>query len=289
MELLVYQALLVPPVDLVHQESEARRVTLVSSVFQVQPEKRVLRVISDCQVRQGRLGWRGSQVPWDQLDLQDLLGHQGHRTALVTWMDTRATTASLVSPAHLDHRVQLVFQVCLVGQVCQVITETKEQRDREDLLGCQVWTGSQDSRVRREREERKERRVRQGETVGYLDLQGLPDLQDKPSTRRVTIMTYIGTKGGREDMVSQVVQDSQGPLDQKEKKETPVLQDMHLKGRKESLVSSWGLMGDLSTSVVWQDGRVTVDPLDLRDLQVHMVLQARRERLGFQVDRVGRG
>lgn len=251
--------------------------TPVSSVFQVRLERRVLRVTSDCQVHQDRLGWQGFQVQWDQLDLQDLLGHRGHRTVLVTWMDMRATMATLVSLAHLDHRVHLVFQVCLVGQVCRVLTETKEQRDQEDLLGCQVWTGSQDSRVKKEAEERKERWVLQGEMAGYLALQGLPDLQDKSS------------KPAMEDMVSRAEQDSQGPQDQKEKKDPPVLQDTHLKGRKESLVSSWDPMGDLSTSAVWQDGRVTVDPPALWDLQVHMVLQARRERLGSQVDRVGRG
>lgn len=52
---------------------------------------RVLRVIQEGQVHQARLGWQDSQVPWDQLALQDLQGHQVHRTALVlvTRMDMR--------------------------------------------------------------------------------------------------------------------------------------------------------------------------------------------------------
>lgn len=55
-------------------------------VFQDRPGKRVLRVTQEGQVHQGKLGWQDCQVPWDQLDLQDLLGHQdhqGHRTVLV--------------------------------------------------------------------------------------------------------------------------------------------------------------------------------------------------------------
>lgn len=49
---------------------------------------RVLRVTSDCQVHLGRVGWQDFQVPWDQLDLQDLLGHQGHRTAFM-WVEVK--------------------------------------------------------------------------------------------------------------------------------------------------------------------------------------------------------
>lgn len=54
--------------------------------------------------------------------------------------------------ARLAHRVHLVSQVYPVSQVCRVTTETKVQRDREDPLGSQVWTGSPDSRVKRETE-----------------------------------------------------------------------------------------------------------------------------------------
>lgn len=186
--------------------------------------------------------------------------------------------ASLDSLAHPDHRVHLVLQVYLVSQVCQVTMETKDRRDQEDLLGYQVSMGSQDNRVRRETEDREERWVHQGETAAHLDLQGPPDLQDKSPTRQAMA-----------GAVSRVDQDSQGPQDQKEIKEIQVLQDMHQKGRKESQASSWGLMGDLSTSVVWLDGRAIVDPLALLDLRVLMDLQARRGRLGFQVDRVDRG
>lgn len=254
--------------------------TAVSLVFQEHQEKRVLRVTWDCQVPLGSLGWQGFQVPWDQLDRQDPLAHQGHRAALVivTRMNTRQTTAFPGSMAHLDLRVHLVSQVYLVGQVCQVIMETKEQRDQVELLGFQVSTGSQDSRVQRETVDREESRVCQGEVEGFLDLQVLPVLQDKPPTRRAM-----------EGMVFLVEQDSQGPQDQKETRETQVLQDMHREGRKESLVSSWGLMGNLSTSGVWQDGRAMEVPLALRDLQVLLVLQDRRERLGYQVDLVDRG
>lgn len=184
--------------------------------------------------------------------------------------------ARLDSEAHLDHRVHLALQVCLVNQVCQAHMETKDQRDHEDLLGYQVWTGSPDSRVKREKEERKERWVCQGEMADRLDLQGLPDLRDRSSANQQA----MGATAFRVEL------DSQDPWDQKETKETQVLQDMHLKGRKESLVSSWGLMGDLCTLAAWQDGRVTVDPLALWDLQVHPVLQARRGRSGFQADRV---
>lgn len=90
--------------------------------------------------------------------------------------------ACLDTEAHLDHRVHRVLQAFQVDQVCQATMETKEQRDREDHLGFQVWTDSLDSRVKRETEERKEKAVGQGETADHLDLQGLPDLQDRPST-----------------------------------------------------------------------------------------------------------
>lgn len=182
------------------------------------------------------------------------------------------------SGAHLDHRVHLVLQVYLVSQVCLAPMETKEQRDQEDLLGYPASTGSPDSRGIREKEERKEQWVCQGEMVGHPDLQGLPDLQDRPPTRQAM-----------EGMVFQVDQDSLGLWDQKEIKETQVHLDMHLKDRKESRVSSLGLMGDLCTLVAWQESRVRADPLVLRDLQAHMVIQARKERLVFQVDPVDRG
>lgn len=109
---LVYRALLVLLVHQVNQDSLESRVTLVSSVFQEHREKsktrktptfspacsltllqplRVLRVNQERRVHLGRLGWQGFQVPWDQLDRQDPLGHQGHRTVLdlVTRMDLR--------------------------------------------------------------------------------------------------------------------------------------------------------------------------------------------------------
>lgn len=183
----------------------------------------------------------------------------------------------LDSEAHLDRRVHLVLQAYLVSQVCQAPMETKEQRDHEDLLGYQASTGSPGSRVIRETEERKEQWVCRGEMAGHPDLQGLPDLRDRSSTRRAM-----------EGTVFRVEQDSQGQWDLKETKETQVLLDMHLKGRKESRVSSWGLMGDLCMLVAWQERRVRADPQAPWDLLVLMVLQARRERLGFQVDQVDR-
>lgn len=96
-------------------------------------------------------------------------------------------------------------------------------------------------------------------------------------------------EGHREDLVFQVEQDFQDPRGLKETKETQGFQDMQIRGRKESLVSSWGRTGDLSTSGVLQDVRVTLDPRVLRDLQVLMVLQDIKERLGFQADLVARG
>lgn len=184
----------------------------------------------------------------------------------------------LDSEAHLDHRVHLVLQVCLVNQVYQASLEIKEQRDHEDLRGYRVWTGSPDSRVRKATEDRKARVVCRGETAAHLDLRDLPGLQDRSSTSRRTI----------EEAACRVEQDYLGPQDQKGTKETQVLQDMHLKGRKESLASSWALTGVLSTSAASQDCRARVDPPGLSDLQVHMVLQARRETSGFQEDQVVR-
>lgn len=238
MESLVYPALLVLLVYRVNQDSEERRVTVVSSVFLEHLDKRVLRVTLGGKVHQDRLGWRGFQVPWDQLDPRDHLGHQGHRTAVL--VEETRPVACLESEAHLDHRVHLALQVYLVSQVYQAPMETKGQRDQEDLLGFQVSTGSPDRRLKRETEEREERGVCQGEMAGHLDLQGLPDLQDRSPTSQQAI----------EEVVFQVDQDSQGPQDQKVTRETQVLQDTHLKVRKERLASSWGLTGDPCTSVV---------------------------------------
>lgn len=276
MESLVYRGLLVLLVHRVNQDSLESRVTVVSLVFQDLQEKRGIRVNKEGQVHLGRLGWQGFQVPWDLLDPQDPLGHQGHHTVdLITRMDMRPM-ACLDSGAHLDHRVHLVLQVYLVNQVCQATMETKDQRDHGDLLGYQDWTGSPDSRVRRETEERKERWAPPGEMADHLDLRGLLDHRDRSPTSQQA----MGEAAFR------VEQDSQAPWDQRETKETQVLLDMHRKERKENLVSSWGLMGDLCTLVACQESRATLDPLALWDLQVRMVLQARRERSDFQVDLV---
>lgn len=248
MESLVFQALLVHQVHRVDQDSQEQRVTVVNSDFQELLEKskthrtptfsttysltlllplRVLRETLEGQARQGRLGWQGFQVPWVQLDHRDLLARQGHRTVLVL-MDMRTTMAFLDSEAHLDHRVHPASQVYLESQVSQAHMGTREQRDREDLLGSQVSMGSLGSRAKRETEEREERVVCQGEMAAHLDLQGHLDPRDRsPTTRQAT--------GGE---VPRVEQDFRALWDQKETKETQVLQDMHQKDRKESLVSS---------------------------------------------------
>lgn len=125
---------------LVSLDSEERRVTVLSSVFQEQLVKRVNREIQDKQVYQGSLGLQGFQVPWDQWDLQDLLAHQALLPTLViaTTMSTRWAGAYLDSLAHPDPRVRPVLQVSPVSQVCLASTETKEQKGHGDHLGCQA-------------------------------------------------------------------------------------------------------------------------------------------------------
>lgn len=185
----------------------------------------------------------------------------------------------MVHLAYQDHRVHLVLQVYQENQVFQASMERKEQRDQEDPLAFRVWMDSLDNRVKRETEEREETGVSQAEMVDYLDLQDLPDLQGKSSTsHRVT-----------EEMKFQVEQDSRDPWDQREKKGNMVFQDMQRRERKESLVSSWGLMEDRCTWGASQDSRVRWDPRALWDLLVSLVLLVRRERSVFQADRVDRG
>lgn len=275
MEYPVYQALQVVQVPQVHQDQEQIRVTAVSSVFRGQLEKRVLRVTQEGQGHQDRPDLQGFQVPWDLLDHLGLLGHQDPRIELDLEMRLDLKGLEVAYLAHLDLRVHLVLLDFLESQAYQAAMGTKELRELEVLLGCQDSMGLLDSRVKKETEEREEIRVFRGETEDSLDLQGLQDHQDLSPIRQQT-----------EELVFQVEQDFQGLQDQKETKEILVLQDMQLKDRKENLVSSWGLMGDLYTLVVLQDCRVKVDPLAQQDLQVHMVLQARRERLGSQGDQV---
>lgn len=133
--------------------------------------------------------------------------------------------------------------------------------------------------MKRETEDGKARLVCQDATVAHLDLLGLLGLQDRSST----------SQRAMEDLEHLVKQDFRGPWDQKEIKEIQVLQDMHLRDRKENLASSWGQMGTPCTWGAWQDCRVRWAPLALWDLQARMVLMARRERLGFQDDRGGLG
>lgn len=287
MEYPVYQALQVPLVPQVHQDQEQIRVMVVSSVSLDQLERRVLRVTQEGQERQDRPDLQGFQVPWDQLDHLGLLGHQDPRIALDLGTRLGLKGLEVAHLAHLDPRAPLVLLDFLVSQVYQAAMGTKELRDLEVLLGCRDSMGFLDSRVKKETEEREETPVFQGVMGDLRGLQGLQDHQDLSPTRHQTIMTYIGTKGHRES-VFQVEQDFQGLQDQKETKEMLVLRDLLLKDRKENLVSSSGLMGGLSTSVVLQDCQVKVDLQAQQDLQVHMVLQARRVRSGSQVDRVDR-
>lgn len=111
--------------------------------------------------------------------------------------------------------------------------------------------------------------------MDHPDLQGPPDLQDRLCTSRQEM-----------EEVFQAEQDSRGPLVQKETKGSQVLQDMHLRERKENRASSWGLMGDLCTSEAYKESRATQDSPAQRDLQVRMVLQVQRGRSVYQADRV---
>lgn len=276
MEYPVYQALQVPLVPQVHQDQEQIRVTVVSSVSLDQLEKRVLRETQEGQERQDRPDLQGFQVPWDQLDHLGLLGHQDPRIALDLGMRLGLKGLEVAYLAHLDPRAHLVLLDFLVSQVYRAAMGTRGLRDLEVLLGCRDSMGFLDSQVKKETEEREEIRVFQGVMGDLRGLQGLQDHQDLSPTRHQT------------ESVFQVEQDFQGLQDQKETKEMLVLRDLLLKDRKENLVSSSGLMGGLSTSVVLQDCQVKVDLQAQQDLQVHMVLQARRVRSGSQVDRVDR-
>lgn len=247
--------------------------TLETLVFQEQLEKKVLKVTQEIQATRDRLDWQGFQVQWDQLDLR---GRRGHQDPPMATMDMKGTMASLVSEDHLDLRAHQVSQVYQVNQVYQAVTEIKEQKDHGDQLGFQVWMGFLERRVREETEEKKERWVYQGGMVAHLDLQGLLDLQDGSSTNQLEM----------EQRVSQVEQVSLDQWEQREKKEIEVLRDMHPRGRKANLESSWDLMGDPCTWEAWLENRATWGLLVLRGLQVRMVLRGLKERLGSQVDQV---
>lgn len=80
-------------------------------------------------------------------------------------------------------------------------------------------------------------------------------------------------------------QDSRGQQGKRETKETQALQDMPLRGRRESPASSWGPMEDQCTWGVWQENRATQAFLDLWDLPAQLVLRVQRERSGSQADR----
>lgn len=133
MELLVYRGRTVRPASLVNLDSEGRRETVVSLVFQEQLERRVLKATQDNQERQDKPGWRDFQVPWDQWDLQDPPAHRGPRTAAirVTVTTTTPTTVRLDSGARLDHRVHRASPAFRAGRVCQEAMETKGRRDPE--------------------------------------------------------------------------------------------------------------------------------------------------------------
>lgn len=221
----------------VHLDLQEERVTVVTSVFQDQLEKRALRVNQDRWGHQDRLAWQGFQVQWDQWDHQGPPDHLGHHIALamVIKMDMRYSVVCLDSEANLDPRAHLVLQVILEIQVYQEHLVAKEQKDHEDLLGSLAWMVQLEKKVQRETAARKERGVCQEEMVDHLDLQALLDLQDRSSTSQEEML----------DQVFQAGQDSQAQWDQKGKKGTKGHQDMHLREKKESLVSSRGLMGDL--------------------------------------------
>lgn len=112
--------------------------------------------------------------------------------------------------------------------------------------------------------------------VAHLDLQGLLDLQDGSPTNQQEM----------EHRVSQVEQVSRDQWERREKKETEVLRDMHPRGRKENLGSSWALTADPCTWVVWLENRATWGRLVLKGLQVLMVHRGLKEKSGSQVDQV---
>lgn len=296
---LVYQAYRVLLELLVSLDSEEPRATMASWDFQEQQGRshqlqtpaslaasslsllhllQVLRVTQDRRGLLGRPAWRGSPVPWGQLDLQGHLDHLDRRTApaLTAVRDLRTVMACLDTEASLDHRVQLGSPDFLVNQVSQVSLGAKEQRDLEDPLGYRVWMDSPDSRARKAKEERKDRWVCQVETEGRLAPQGPPGLP----------VRWCTSQEKTRDRAFQAGLDSlalQGP---KEIKETPVYQVTPPRDKKESRASSWGQMGDLCTWVAWLDCRVSLGVQVQRVLWVLMVLRDRRERLASPADQV---
>ncbi|KAF3857459.1 hypothetical protein F7725_009318 [Dissostichus mawsoni] len=174
---------------------------------------------------------RGLRVTWV---CRVLRGNRGWRGFQVPWGPS--------DPPDLQGHQGLGTEEVMVNPVCPVTMETKEPRGHEDLQGCQEWTGSLDSRAIRETEDREESRVFQGVTGGS----GASRAPGPPG--EVTYQRSDGGSGlpGRAGFP--------GPRGLKETKGTQGFQEMQLRGRKESLESSWGLTGDLSTSGVLQDG-----------------------------------
>lgn len=298
---LVYQVLGVLLVLLVSRDSEEPRATTASWDF---PERRgrsrrlqtpaslaascltllhlrqrvqghrVLKVTRDRRGLLDRPAWRGSLVPWGQLDLQGPPDHQDRRTAPA--FRGRAATACRDSEAYLDHRAPPVSLDFLGNRAFRVCLGAKGQKDLEGRPGYRVWMDSPDSRARKESEESEDSRVCRGETEGRLAPRGPPG----PRARWCT------SRRETEDRAFQDGRDPPAPLGPKETKEQRGCQGMPPRDKKESRESSWGLMGDLSTWVALQDSRASLGVWVRRVLWVLLVLQDRRERSASPADQV---
>lgn len=282
---LVYQVLGVLLVLLVSRDSEEPRATTASWDFPERRGRRVLKVTRDRRGLLDRPAWRGSLVPWGQLDLQGPPDHQDRRTAPA--FRGRAATACRDSEAYLDHRAPPVSLDFLGNRAFRVCLGAKGQKDLEGRPGYRVWMDSPDSRARKESEESEDSRVCRGETEGCLAPRGPPGPRARWCTsRRETITTCTGAKGWREDRAFQDGRDPPAPLGPKETKEQRGCQGMPPRDKKESRESSWGLMGDLSTWVALQDSRASLGVWVRRVLWVLLVLQDRRERSASPADQV---
>lgn len=134
----------------------------------------------------------------------------------------------------------------------------------------QGWTDSQDNWETKGRGETEEKGVSQDVKGGPLDLQEPLAHRDRSTRPQAALMEFLGIKD-REDQVFPAGQDSQGLWDQREIQESLDSQDTQLRGRKENLVLSWGLMEDPCTWEGWGLNRERRDSRDLRDLLVPMV------------------
>lgn len=123
----------------------------MSSVFLEPSGRRELRVTQGGPVLRARVGWRDSQVRWALLDLQDLQDPQDLRTGAGSILETSTMETepldSLDSKAHLAHRVQLDWLVCLGSLACQGFLEPRDPKGPGVRLVSPASMASRDSRV----------------------------------------------------------------------------------------------------------------------------------------------